>query len=272
MSAFVTVYRERPAFVMIWLRGRTNQAIQEYGRATTARSRTTCTTSPPTSALGHRRGHRADRRASRSRWATGCSSSPSRTTWTATRWCSTRRSRCVTTYLELYATPGRARRRARRATRMTVHDGRRRARSWSPPAAGRPPRASSSAPRATSAPASASTSRSPRPAPYFAATRRRARRRRRPRRPARRRRPRADLRARPAPRRLRPTPTASRPSCTPTPRSAPRCRPCSTSCRCIHYQQLLLGGPVRVAPYATFGTRRARRPRPRRARRPARRR
>ena len=33
MNAFVTVYRERPAFVEIWLRGRTNQAIREYGRA-----------------------------------------------------------------------------------------------------------------------------------------------------------------------------------------------------------------------------------------------
>ena len=33
MNAFVTVYRERPAFVEIWLRGRTNQAIKEYGRA-----------------------------------------------------------------------------------------------------------------------------------------------------------------------------------------------------------------------------------------------
>ncbi len=32
MDAFVRVYRERPAFVMIWLRGRTNQAIKEYGR------------------------------------------------------------------------------------------------------------------------------------------------------------------------------------------------------------------------------------------------
>ena len=29
---------------------------------------------------------------------------------------------------------------------------------------------------------------------------------------------------------------------------------CSTSCRCVHYEMLLLGGPVRVAPYATFGT------------------
>jgi L-fuculose-phosphate aldolase len=28
-----------------------------------------------------------------------------------------------------------------------------------------------------------------------------------------------------------------------------------TELPCIHYQQLLLGGPVRVAPYATFGTR-----------------
>jgi L-fuculose-phosphate aldolase len=27
-----------------------------------------------------------------------------------------------------------------------------------------------------------------------------------------------------------------------------------TELPCIHYQQLLLGGPVRVAPYATFGT------------------
>jgi len=32
MDAFVRVYRERPAFVMIWLRGRTNQAIREVGR------------------------------------------------------------------------------------------------------------------------------------------------------------------------------------------------------------------------------------------------
>ncbi len=32
MDAFVKVYLERPAFVMIWLRGRTNQAITDYGR------------------------------------------------------------------------------------------------------------------------------------------------------------------------------------------------------------------------------------------------
>ena len=29
---------------------------------------------------------------------------------------------------------------------------------------------------------------------------------------------------------------------------------CSTSCRCVHYQMLALGGAVRVAPYGTFGT------------------
>ena len=29
---------------------------------------------------------------------------------------------------------------------------------------------------------------------------------------------------------------------------------CSTSSRCVHYEMLLLGGAVRVAPYATFGT------------------
>ncbi len=33
MGAFVTVYRQRPAFVEIWLRGRINQAIRDYGRA-----------------------------------------------------------------------------------------------------------------------------------------------------------------------------------------------------------------------------------------------
>jgi AcrR family transcriptional regulator len=33
VEAFVTVYRERPAFVMIYLRGRTNSAIQEFCRA-----------------------------------------------------------------------------------------------------------------------------------------------------------------------------------------------------------------------------------------------
>jgi AcrR family transcriptional regulator len=32
MHAFVKVYLRRPAFVMIWLRGRTNQAIRDYGR------------------------------------------------------------------------------------------------------------------------------------------------------------------------------------------------------------------------------------------------
>lgn len=32
MAAFVTVYHRSPAFVMIWLRGRTNQAIRDYGR------------------------------------------------------------------------------------------------------------------------------------------------------------------------------------------------------------------------------------------------
>ncbi len=33
VAAFVAVYRERPAFVMIYLRGRTNTAIQEFCRA-----------------------------------------------------------------------------------------------------------------------------------------------------------------------------------------------------------------------------------------------
>ena len=33
VGAFVAVYRERPAFVMIYLRGRTNTAIQEFCRA-----------------------------------------------------------------------------------------------------------------------------------------------------------------------------------------------------------------------------------------------
>jgi AcrR family transcriptional regulator len=32
MDAFVTSFRARPSFVVIWLRGRTNQAIQDYGR------------------------------------------------------------------------------------------------------------------------------------------------------------------------------------------------------------------------------------------------
>jgi AcrR family transcriptional regulator len=32
MGAFVKVYLRRPAFVMIWLRGRTNQAIRDYCR------------------------------------------------------------------------------------------------------------------------------------------------------------------------------------------------------------------------------------------------
>lgn len=33
MRAFVKVYHRRPAFVEIWLRGRTNSAINEFGRA-----------------------------------------------------------------------------------------------------------------------------------------------------------------------------------------------------------------------------------------------
>ncbi|NYG54827.1 TetR family transcriptional regulator [Nocardioides perillae] len=32
MRAFVTVYHRRPAFVEIWLRGRTNTALHDYGR------------------------------------------------------------------------------------------------------------------------------------------------------------------------------------------------------------------------------------------------
>ena len=32
MDAFVKVYLQRPAFVMIWLRGRTNQAVKEFVR------------------------------------------------------------------------------------------------------------------------------------------------------------------------------------------------------------------------------------------------
>lgn len=33
MASFVEVYLERPAFVMIWLRGRANPAIRALGRA-----------------------------------------------------------------------------------------------------------------------------------------------------------------------------------------------------------------------------------------------
>lgn len=33
MRAFVKVYRRRPSFVVIWLRGRTNTAINDFGRA-----------------------------------------------------------------------------------------------------------------------------------------------------------------------------------------------------------------------------------------------
>src|SRR6476661_8751000 len=40
MNAFVTVYRDRPAFVEIWLRGRTNQAIRDYGREHNAEEHT----------------------------------------------------------------------------------------------------------------------------------------------------------------------------------------------------------------------------------------
>lgn len=32
MRAFVTVYHRRPAFMQIWMRGRTNNAIYDYGR------------------------------------------------------------------------------------------------------------------------------------------------------------------------------------------------------------------------------------------------
>lgn len=32
MGAFLSVYRQRPAFIMIWLRGRTNPTIKEYCR------------------------------------------------------------------------------------------------------------------------------------------------------------------------------------------------------------------------------------------------
>ncbi|WP_435770335.1 TetR/AcrR family transcriptional regulator [Nocardioides sp. SYSU DS0651] len=32
MRAFVTVYHRRPAFMRIWMRGRTNQAVYDYGR------------------------------------------------------------------------------------------------------------------------------------------------------------------------------------------------------------------------------------------------
>ena len=32
MAAFVSVYRERPAFVVIWLRGRGNQSVRDFGR------------------------------------------------------------------------------------------------------------------------------------------------------------------------------------------------------------------------------------------------
>ena len=32
MRAYVTVYARRPSFVEIWLRGRTNAAVHDYGR------------------------------------------------------------------------------------------------------------------------------------------------------------------------------------------------------------------------------------------------
>ena len=78
MRAFVKVYHRRPSFVVIWFRGRTNPAIRDYCRAHNQRmardlfevarrsgmvveGSTACTPSSP------------------SRWATGCSRSPSRT-------------------------------------------------------------------------------------------------------------------------------------------------------------------------------------------------
>ena len=64
-----------------------------------------------------------------------------------------------------------------------------------------------------------------------------------------------------------PTP-APRPSCTRTRRTRPR-RLRARRAAGLHYQQLLLGGAIRVAPYATFGTPELAAARPRRARGPA---
>lgn len=40
MTAYVKVYHRRPAFVEIWLRGRTNQAVHDYGRLHNRRTAT----------------------------------------------------------------------------------------------------------------------------------------------------------------------------------------------------------------------------------------
>ena len=53
--------------------------------------------------------------------------------------------------------------------------------------------------------------------------------------------------------------TAPARSCTPTRRWPPRCRCVLDELPCVHYQMLLLGGAVRVAPYADLRHARARR-------------
>ena len=67
MDAFVTVYRQRPAFVEIWLRGRSNQAIREYGRAHNLQvaglhPRLRAASAPDEAGRADRRDRRRDRR------------------------------------------------------------------------------------------------------------------------------------------------------------------------------------------------------------------
>ena len=104
MNAFVTVYRDRPAFVEIWLRGRTNQAIRDYGREHNAQVAHDLHALALGLGLVTDDGHRADRPDAPSRWATGCSSSPSSGDHRR-RGGDREAVKVVTTYLDLYATP-----------------------------------------------------------------------------------------------------------------------------------------------------------------------
>ena len=104
MAAFVSVYRERPAFVVIWLRGRGNQAVATTAASTTGASPPGCTPSRPTSACSPRAPPSASP-SSPSRSATVSSSSPSRTPWHGDPEVLAEAERAVVGYLQLHAAP-----------------------------------------------------------------------------------------------------------------------------------------------------------------------
>ena len=104
MLAFVSVYRRRPAFVEIYLRGRTNQAVHRSGATTTSGSPRTCVRSRSTP-VWRARTCPSRSPSSPSRSATGSSSSPTREDVDGDGEMVEEGIALVTAYLERYATP-----------------------------------------------------------------------------------------------------------------------------------------------------------------------